>query len=279
MDIIKNKKYFDEEIRTNMEIKEINTFGKTKSKYLMELNMKVILHQTEYNDKYFVASISRESSFYHTFHDLNKKKTCYILTDLHLIIKNFTPNTSFLIGVSSDIMNNNIEITYYIRELYEEFLKLAVEINELKPYKKLMLKKKILIKKFSTPTLINWKRSDFSESMYVSTRIADILKRSQINSKEPPKGNVIELLFYMTVNEVIINGKTVGYIFKLEKPNETIKMSTLYKNSEIKYKKVHNLSNTILKSTIDIPKENNLSVSPDYVPISDMCFELFQICF
>ena len=271
------KNVYDQANKNNYEVKEVNSFGKTKSKYLIELSMKVILYQSEYNEQFFIGSISRDSSFYHTNNDHNKKQTCYILTDNHLIIKNFTPNSSIILGITSDMMNNNIEITYYIRDIYEQFLKLAIEMGQLTPEQKLNLKKKIIIKNYSNPNLINWKKSDLMESLYVSTRIVDIIKRN--NSKIIPNNNnnsVQELTFYLTVIEQIINNKITGYLFKLEKPlNDDIYSKNL-KNSEIKLKIANkNLTSAVLRSNVDSsPKKSNLIVPPDFVPTSNTNLKL-----
>ena len=265
----------DQEMKNNIQAKEINTFGKTKSKYLTELSMKVILYQSEYNELFFISSISRDNSFYHTNNDHNKQQSCCILTDTHLIIKNFTPNSSIILGITSDMMNNNIEITYYIRDIYEEFLKLAVEMGQLTPQQKLNLKKNIIMKNYSTSTLVSWKKSDLMESFYVSTRIVDIIKRT--NSKIIPNNNVQELFFYLTVKEQLINNKIVGYFFKLEKPsNDDIKYSKLYKLSDIKYKTINkNFSSSILKSNIESPSnKSNLNISADFIPSSNTNLKL-----
>ena len=256
------KKHFDLEIKSSLEIKEINSFAKTKSKYLIEINMKVILYTTEYNEQYFIASFSRESSFVHTNNEHNKKQTCYILTDNHLIIKYFTPNSPLFLGITSDVINNNIEITYYIKEIYQDFLKIAFETGELTSIQKLNLKKKIIAKNYSNATLINWRKNNFVEEF---SKMNDVKRTKTHNKIFNREKSVPEQVFYLTVNEEIINGKVVGYIFKLEKPNfNEIKSSALINYRKTKGK----LSSTIAKNhNISFPSEQ-LNISPDFIPVS-----------
>ena len=187
----------------NIEIKELIAFAKTKSKYLVEVNMKIILYQSEFNEQYFIASLNKESSFYHTNNELKRKNIYYILTDLYLIIQNYTPNTSSILDISSDMMNNNIEITYYIKQLYQDFLKYAINMGDLTFQQKLNLKKKILLKNYSSPTLINWKRIEFNETGLITTRIVDLLKKKKKdkNKLKFRDNEVIEQLYYLSVKE------------------------------------------------------------------------------
>ncbi len=276
---IKNfkKKNFDEEYMKNIEIKELIAFTKTKSKYLVELNMKIILYQSEFNEQYFIASINRESSFFHTNNEQKRKNICYILTDLYLIIQNYTPNTSSILDISSDMMNNNIEITYYIKQLYQDFLRYAVNMGELTPQQKLNLKKKIILKNYSIPTLINWKRTEFNESRLITTRVVDLLKktRKETNKLKFKQNGIIEQLFYLSVKEEVINNKAVGYLFKIEIPEEelkrvpssTIKMPFLNKKS---FRKI----NSLATRTSEAMSLENLNIPHDYIPQSNLNVQL-----
>ena len=268
------KKSYEEELQRNLESKEVNAFAKTKSKYLIELNMKTILYQSEYNEQFFIASFNKESSFYHTNTENNKAPVCYILTDLHLIIQHFTPNTSLYLGISSEMMNNNIEITYYIKQLYQEFLKYAIIMGELTPAQKLNIKRKIILKNYETPTLINWKRSDLNESRFVSTRLVDLLKK---NNKAFTKENIPhEQLFFLSVNEEIINNKTVGYIFKLEIPNinelQNISISSNRLSLETKKKFIKYKSLNVNKK--DEKFLQKIHIPSDFIPESQLSLQL-----
>ena len=271
------KKNFDEEYMKNIEIKELIAFAKSKSKYLVELNMKIILYQSEFNEQFFIASLNKESSFFHTNNEQKRKNICYILTDLYLIIQNYTPNTSSLLDISSDMMNNNIEITYYIKQLYQDFLRYAVNMGELTPQQKLNLKKKIILKNYSIPTLINWKRTEFNESRLITTRVVDLLKktRKETNKLKFKENGIIEQLFYLTVKEEIINNKAVGYLFKLEIPEEELKRVP---SSTIRLPFVNKRSlrkiNSLATRTSEAMSLENFNIPYDYIPQSNLNLQL-----
>jgi len=271
------KKNFDEEYMKNIEIKELIAFAKTKSKYLVEVNMKIILYQSEFNEQYFIASLNKESSFYHTNNELKRKNIYYILTDLYLIIQNYTPNTSSILDISSDMMNNNIEITYYIKQLYQDFLKYAVNMGELTFQQKLNLKKKILLKNYSSPTLINWKRIEFNETRLITTRIVDLLKKKKkdTNKLKFRDNEVIEQLYYLSVKEEIINNKVVGYLFKIEIPEEDLKRvpSLSIKLPFVNKKSFRKINSIAAKGAESLSLEN-LNIPHDYIPQSNINLQL-----
>ncbi len=152
--ILKNKiseykrKYVEETINYKNEVREIKTFGKNKSKYLINLTFKVTLINTEFNEIFFVSSFSKDSVFFHTNNPEEKENICYIITNKYLFIQNFTPNAVSYLGLTSSILNNDVEITFFIKQFYEDFLNISIENEQLNSEQKLNLKKKILNKKY-----------------------------------------------------------------------------------------------------------------------------------
>ena len=261
------KEDYENEINKKIQIKEINSFGLTKSKYLIEINMKIILYQSEYFEQYFISSFSKDISFFNTNNDENKDQKCYILTDLNLIIQNFTANSTSILNIKSDMIDNNIEITYYIQQFYDEFLINYNENKNMTLEEKMILKRKIL-KKFSTSTLIIWNNCRFNDSYYYSTRIVDILQRLN-NTTIHRENDLPQKLLYLTVYEEIINNKVIGYLFKFDKvDNEMI-------NTEINKLSILNkmTNNLIINNAIDVSKER-LNISPNFIPDSNINLQL-----
>ena len=62
-----------------MQPRDIITFGRNKSKYWIELNLRVILFHIENHELFFTASISKEHDFYHSnnFTNTHKDQICY----------------------------------------------------------------------------------------------------------------------------------------------------------------------------------------------------------
>ena len=52
-----------------------------------------------------------------------EEENVYILVDNELNVQNFTPNAPKLLCLHSSAINNNLEVTEYIKEFKQEFLK------------------------------------------------------------------------------------------------------------------------------------------------------------
>ena len=270
--------------KNKKKIKEIITFGRNKSKYLIELHLKVSIIQTENNELYFVGSILKDLAFFHTNHNLEDNKYSYILTNKNLQIQNFTANAVFDLGLSSSIISNNIEITIFIKQFYEEFLQFAIKYNnQLTAEQKINIKRNIIAKKYKNPVNINWKRTEVFESKYFSVKLN---MANTINVGMSKRGIVnCDDYFSLIVNEVIINNKSIGYIFRFEKlitnnisSSKIPLTNTIIKkqNKSIKTKieditpKRKNYSNDIYYPF----NKNDFQIEPNFIPNSTFNFKL-----
>ena len=289
------RKYIEESTHNKKEPKEIITFGRNKSKYLIELNLKATLIHTENHEIYFAASISKEHVFYHTnnINTINKEQTCYIMTNNKLIIQNFSANAISYLGLNSGVINNNVEITYLIKQFYEDFLRAAVENGQLTPEQKLCLKKNILNKKFKNPVNIIWRKTEANDLKFNSSKIID-LKSSIFPKSKTIGNNYNDDYFCLTVNDLIINKKLIGYIFKFEKthisntnstkclPLSPIPQRKSFKYSNSNYKSESkesmpyplNNNNNNNNYNITITPKSNLDIDPNYIPNSKFNFKL-----
>ena len=278
-------KKLEMENKKNTKIKEVYTFGRNKSKYLIEVYLKNSIIQTENNELFFVGSISKDLAYYHTNYNQENIQYSYILTNKNLIIQNFTANAVTYLGLSSGVINNNIEITFFIKQFYEEFLQIAIECNnQLTPEQKLKIKRNILSKRYKNPVNIIWRRSDVFESKFVSAKI-DLkstlhLKTSKVLSY------TFDDIFSLVVNEVIINDKIVGYVFRFEKitynnynsskilPSASSLLNKQQQNNsktdEISPKR-RNKSNDIYCVS---PQKADFRIYPNYIPNSNFNFKL-----
>ena len=157
--LLKNKNM---SLKVRSEPKYVETFAKTKMKYLVPIKMKLAIVASEEGNIYGVSKIILDN---HSITN-NKEEAVYVLTDNELIVQNFTPNAPKLLCLNSSAINNNLEITDYIKELNEEFLK-EVDKYELVKEKNWKIIKKIkldvLKKMFSSKDstkLITWKLGD-----------------------------------------------------------------------------------------------------------------------
>ena len=123
--LVKNKNMT---LKVRSEPKVVETFAKTKMKYLIPIKMKLALVASEEGNIFGISKIIVEN------HSLasNEEQIVYILTDNELIVQNFTPNAPKLLCLHSSAINNNLEITEYIKEFNEEFLKEVDNYGEVK---------------------------------------------------------------------------------------------------------------------------------------------------
>ena len=193
------------------EIMEYFVDGVTKSKYLYPLYIKTFYAQTEESDHVFVneflnddlalnaiiknfnenqldSIVGKESKIYNL---------CYVLTDKNFKIHIFTPNCQELLGLNSNAINANIDVTSYIEQFKEDFNKVIneenpdkeiskydnkdknllnymenfkknhnstfktnISQNNISPEKIILYKRYIAENKFSKARLINWKIYD-----------------------------------------------------------------------------------------------------------------------
>jgi hypothetical protein len=129
--------------------------GKNKSKYLIPLFLKIFFAQTEENEHVFVVEflyddeviINKMNEIFNinSSNNLFSKEIqyynyCYVLTDCKFNIQLFSANCQELLGLNSDAINANIDITKYIEQFNDEIEKIVFENNnnenELSKYEK-----------------------------------------------------------------------------------------------------------------------------------------------
>ena len=280
--------------KTSSEIKELNVFGRNKSKYLIELNIKVNILFTENNEYLFVSSISKDHVFYNTCNnDKNEfPKYCIVLTNQYLLIQNFTPNAFNILGLTSNVINSNFEITFFIKQFYEEFLQIASEKEQTIIENKLEIKRNILNKKFKKPKVINWRKTDLFEKN-TGSKIIDF---NNTNSTMKKRYSIIQNNhiisddenFLLTVIESYINNNLKGYFFKFEKTNEinSISSQRLFSISPRMKKLQKNLDNKVIKYNSPKTKKtsktelssissinNHFKINNNFIPNSDFNFK------
>ena len=160
--LVKNKSVL---LKVRSEPKTIQTFAKTKMKYLVPIRIKVTLVSSEEGNIFGVSRIIPQA------HSLinNEEQIVYILVDNELIVQNFTPNAPKLLCMDSSAINNNLEITDYIKEFTEELYKEIDKYEESKENYKFLKKIKIeVLKKMfhddDTKKLITWRLGDVMNS-------------------------------------------------------------------------------------------------------------------
>ena len=157
--LLKNKNM---SLKARSDPKILDTFAKTKMKYLVPIKLKIALVASEEGNIYGIAKIIVDNHSLTT----NKEEDVYVLADKELIVQNFTPNAPKLLYLHSSAINNNLEITDYIKEFNEEFLKEVDKYEEVKENNWKIVKRikiEVLKKMFSSKDvykLITWRLGD-----------------------------------------------------------------------------------------------------------------------
>lgn len=252
--------------------KDVSSYGKNKSRYLVPINFKVsLLPNTENNDSVFIAKISQD--LYNIGSNQNQQ-TCFILTNNSFIIQNFTANSLNILGMNSNTINNQtMEITKFIKEFNQEFLKYDFEEKTLEQI--LSVKKQIISSKFKSVTNITWRKGDVanigvdgkakinSDSNYIIDKMES---SSNFNTPDDPRvsnklntkiiKNTQEQSLYLTIKEVSLFGKQEGYIFRFEtyldeskfdqnsSSDLTKEMNSISVHKELVVKNINNMINS-----------------------------------
>ena len=160
--LIKNKSM---SLKVRSDPRIIQSFAKTKMKYLVPIKLKVALVASEEGNIFGVARIIAQT------HSLisNEEQIVNILVDNELIVQNFTPNAPKLLCLDSSAINNNLEITEFIKEYKEELIKEIDKYEENKENKKYLkkIKTEVLKKMFSDSSIkkvITWRLGDVLNS-------------------------------------------------------------------------------------------------------------------
>ena len=208
-------------LKVRSEPKIIQTFAKTKMKYLVPIRMKLSLVASEEGNIFGVARFLTQNFSLLS----NEEQIVHILTDNELIVQNFTPNAAKLLCLDSSSINNNLDITDFIKEFTEEFYK---EIEQYEDFKentaKIMKKIKadVLKKMFSSPDsrkIITWR---FNEMMKNNENSGNTNYKN-VWSLKAMKKNFGKQSKIDNKNQSALNDN-VGRAFKLNNPKENSKV-------------------------------------------------------
>ena len=274
--------------------KDIHSLAKTRAKYLIPILLKIILINTESIGPTFIAKVYKESALNIGRNDRIIKKltmkaqkvqsntsmksnitqqsntnnqVCIILTNNSFIIQNFTANAISLLGLSSNYINSTIDICACIKQFHEELFKYMINSEVvLSAEDKNVLKREIVLNKFNSPTLIEWKVCERDPYKLKVTKCGSISRESKIpelyeesvvspmttkhkkllsnslsglfspninnnNNNNNNNGNMMK--YYLTVFDAIMGNKQEGYIFRFELPLSTNIKKLTFKNKNV----------------------------------------------
>ena len=226
--------------------KEIYCISKTK--FLIPLNIKIYLANSEENILIYIAEISDNISINLDLlkKNINPPKYC-ILTDKNFLIQSFTPNCANYLKINYEDISCNCNIINYIKQFKDDYLSVLRETNisrksqikstgiiqvdktninnekrRISNFKKQKIKNDIYNKKYFKKCKINWNASEKNNSN-ITKEVKEIIHNSSVifgsniyNLRNHLlNDNGMEL--YMETRKIIIDNELVGYYFYFSK--------------------------------------------------------------
>ena len=234
---IKDLKFIDKE--ENILKKHIFYF-KTKSKFLIPIATYVGMIYDDDNKPFIFLKINFDIQ-QTLFRDLST--TSHIFTDQYFNIQNFTSNSIILFNLSNKIINSNVNIIYYMKEINEEYYKIC-SFNNIKSSDILNIQLSILKK-------------------YFTDEPEEIITFHKIKCK-------------ISISKLIINKEILGYLFnlfKLEEQNINNIIKANYSSSKSLIRKNNddkNIENIKISKTKKFNVDKKLNefkdIYYDYIP-------------
>jgi len=195
------------------DFRDIFVFGKNKSRYLIPLNFKVSLvpFNQDQNGFIFAAKLSNETFNYNN--NLLSPQSCFVITNTRYQINSITASCINILGFSQNIINTNpVDLTKFIKELYEENIREEVENANDPDLEEKMdndwneFFKNYLVDHYRVPRIISFRRMEEKKD--------DVDDKNTRNSKN--FFDKYEDSLKLNILEIKIHGKVEGYVFKFE---------------------------------------------------------------
>ena len=169
-----------------------DSFGRNKMKYLIPFKARWTLVSSEEEIIYGIGKIIAENK---SLADL-EQEIVYVLTDKDLIIQSFTANAPKLLLLHSSAINNNLDITDYIREFNEDYISFidnnndekesnisTLSITSKKKVKniKIEILKKMFLNEKDTKRIIHWKLVDIYKNELNKAKKSIFAKRTSLS--------------------------------------------------------------------------------------------------
>ena len=188
------------DLKYTPEILTKNVYCKTKTNFLKPLEFKAYLVQTEDGEHIYIVDIVRSSSFPTSWNEFGEEPSCCILTDKNFIIQSFTADCCDTLGLSTNLINSNFEITSCIVQFHEDVLNYLRDHNNHKEFNTTFLFEgsEFLSNNINTGNHINKKNNLSSTKNLLDNRIANSIIRNNSNNKVT---NILNHLHHNNNNE------------------------------------------------------------------------------
>ena len=222
----------------------------TKTKFLIPINIKIYLVNSEENDLVYIAEIEKKISINKDLLSkitINPDKFC-ILTDTNFLIQSFTPNCLNFLNINYEDISCNCSIINYIKQFREYYLSSLTETSirrksqmkttgvffseksfidktskrKIPKIKKKEKKTELFNNKYNKKCKITWNASE-KNSSNLTKEVKEIIKTSSIifgNSVNYLKSKLLNesgIDIYMEPKKIILGDELIGYYFFFSK--------------------------------------------------------------
>jgi len=231
-------------------------FCKNKLKYLVPFPFKAFFVQTEEGEHVFIINIIRQKCFPHTYNKKKEEPWCCVLTDRELFIQTFTPNAFEILGLNTNDIDSQLNISNCIIQFGNDIIKSmsynvnTIESNEYYNYSSdanyessksyfnantikgdKIFRREMTKKDFSAPQVITWKLiHEPNKSKSKSNTIKYFSKNTsekygiKINESHGKK-------LLLRIKKSKINNELIGFKFLFRKMVKDQKELLLLKNN------------------------------------------------
>ena len=279
---IEEKKEF---IFNNTKFKQRGAFAITKSRYLIPFNFKPTFIQTDLSQSLWILKVLKYTSYFSSKNKyLNGIAPYVVLTNNHFIIQNFTSNCIKLFGTHFSNLINTCDITLFIKEFHEEYLRLTLENESVSYEERIKIKRKIIKVNYENLTEITWVRTIQNGEEIEKKKESLNLSVQELNFKEQLEGYIFQFESTTPIHH-IENYDTPKnrynnplYYQKLKKKSSS-NMNNI-EDSEIFYKKEKKISTEIHQKIPDLIDSEFIPLIPnnkgiEFIP-KNICYKLTE---
>ena len=226
--LVKEDNFFEE----NQKSRKYIAYCKSKSKYIIPIPLIIKIICDEDKNPFIFAKLDQESDII-----ISKNRTIFhILVNSNYIIKCYTSNCIRGLNFDNKNDNNHISIIKYLKEFYEETIKIKMEFNE------------------------------YSNKKHL---IYNILKDNFMTENPEKKITWIKnnKIYLMNCEELKMNGKIMGFIFHFENINKlssTIISSNHSRRDSVDFSKLSIITNN-KNNNNSSHKNSNISSKENYI--------------
>ena len=273
-----------EYVFNNTKYKKRCIFAITKSRYLIPFHFKPTFIKTDSSQFLWILKVLKYKSYFSSKDNNTNGVIPYIiLTNNHFIIQNFTSNCVKLFGTHFSNLINTCDITSFIKEFHEDYLRLTIEIESPSYEERLKIKKEI-IKVYENLTEITWIRTIQNGEEIEKKKESLKLIVQELNFKDKIEGYIFEFESKNTIHHIenYDTPKNHNYnplFFQKIRKKSSSNINNI-DDSEIFYKKEKKIFSDINKKIPDLIDSEFIPLIPnekgiEFIP-KNICYKLID---